>query len=176
MIYPKINSAQTIILYCEKFNFFNIVISPGSRNAPLAIGFASNKKFDCYSIVDERSAGFFALGMSQQTQKPTVLICTSGSALLNYFPAIAEAYYSDIPLIIISADRPDYKIDIGDGQTIRQKNVFGNHVASFKNLFQDINHSTASVLESNLQNLIPDSLKTAELLKLQKKFKALTKK
>ncbi len=172
MIYPKINSAQTIILYCEKFNFFNIVISPGSRNAPLAIGFASNKKFDCYSIVDERSAGFFALGMSQQTQKPTVLICTSGSALLNYFPAIAEAYYSDIPLIIISADRPDYKIDIGDGQTIRQKNVFGNHVVSFKNLFQDINHSTASVLESNLQNLIPDSLKTAELLKLQKKIQS----
>ena len=172
MIYPKINSAQTIILYCEKFNFFNIVISPGSRNAPLAIGFASNKKFDCYSIVDERSAGFFALGMSQQTQKPTVLICTSGSALLNYFPAIAEAYYSDIPLIIISADRPDYKIDIGDGQTIRQKNVFGNHVASFKNLFQDINHNTDSILESNLQNLIPDSLKTAELLKLQKKIQS----
>ena len=110
-MYPKINSAQTIILYCEKFEFFNIVISPGSRNAPLVIGFASNKKFDCYSVVDERSAGFFALGMSQQTQKPTVLICTSGSALLNYYPAVAEAYYSDIPLIIISADRAPMKLD-----------------------------------------------------------------
>ena len=168
MMYPKINSAQTIILYCEKFEFFNIVISPGSRNAPLAIGFASNKKFDCYSVVDERSAGFFALGMSQQTQKPTVLICTSGSALLNYYPAIAEAYYSDIPLIIISADRPCYKIDIGDGQTIQQKNVFGNHVIDFKNLSQDVNHSTDSILESNIQGLIPSSLKTTDLLKLQK--------
>jgi len=137
-MYPKINSAQTIILYCEKFEFFNIVISPGSRNAPLAIGFASNKKFDCYSVVDERSAGFFALGMSQQTQKPAVLICTSGSALLNYYPAVAEAYYSDIPLIIISADRPGYKIGIGDGQTIQQKNVFGNHVVDFKNLVRTL--------------------------------------
>ena len=171
-MYPKINSAQTIILYCEKFEFFNIVISPGSRNAPLAIGFASNKKFDCYSIVDERSAGFFALGMSQQTQKPAVLICTSGSALLNYYPAIAEAYYSDIPLIVISADRPDYKIGIGDGQTIQQKKVFGNHVVDFKNLIQDVNHSTGSVLESNSQSLIPDSLNTAGLLKLQKSIQS----
>ena len=169
MIYPKINSAQTIILYCEKFEFFNIVISPGSRNAPLAIGFASNDKFDCFSIVDERSAGFFALGISQQTQKPTVLVCTSGSALLNYYPAIAEAFYSDIPLIVISADRPDYKINIGDGQTIQQSNVFGNHVVDFKNLFQDVNHSTNSILESNLQKLVPDSLKKSELFKLQKK-------
>ncbi len=168
MMYPKINSAQTIILYCEMLEFFNIVISPGSRNAPLAIGFASNKKFDCYSVVDERSAGFFALGMSQQTQKPVVLVCTSGSALLNYYPAIAEAYYSDIPLIIISADRPGYKIDIGDGQTIQQKNVFGNHVVDFKNLVQDVNHNTDSVLESNTQSLIPNSLNTAGLLKLQK--------
>ena len=172
MMYPKINSAQTIILYCEKFEFFNIVISPGSRNAPLVIGFASNKKFDCYSVVDERSAGFFALGMSQQTQKPTVLICTSGSALLNYYPAVAEAYYSDIPLIIISADRPGYKIGIGDGQTIQQRNVFGNHVVDFKNLVQDVNHSADSILESNSQSLIPDSLNTTRLLKLQKKIQS----
>ncbi len=160
MMYPKINSAQTIILYCEKFEFFNIVISPGSRNAPLAIGFASNDKFNCFSIVDERSAGFFALGISQQTQKPTVLVCTSGSALLNYYPSIVEAYYSEIPLIVVSADRPNYKIDIGDGQTIQQNNVFGNHVIGFENLFQDVNHNTHSILESNLQDIIPGSLKT----------------
>jgi len=169
MMYPQINSAQTIILYCEKFEFFNIVISPGSRNAPLAIGFASNDKFKCFSIVDERSAGFFALGISQQTQKPTVLVCTSGSALLNYYPAIAEAYYSEIPLVVISADRPNYKIDIGDGQTIQQNNVFGDHVIGFENLFQDVNHSTNSILESNLQRIIPDSFKTTELLDLQRK-------
>ena len=82
MKYPSIHSAQTIIFYCEKFGFKNIVISPGSRNAPLAIGFTSSSSFNCYSIVDERSAGFFALGISQQSKIPTILVCTSGSALL----------------------------------------------------------------------------------------------
>ena len=124
MKYPSIYSAQTIILYCEKFGFKNIVISPGSRNAPLAIGFASNKNFNCYSIVDERSAGFFALGISQQLLEPVVVVCTSGSALLNYYPAVAEAYYSGLPLIVISADRPKHLINIGDGQTIFQKHAF----------------------------------------------------
>ena len=100
--YPIIPVAQTLILSCLKFDFFDVVISPGSRNVPLAIGFASNKKFKCYSIVDERSAAFFALGLSQKSKKPTILICTSGSALLNYYPAVAEAYYSEIPLIILS--------------------------------------------------------------------------
>ena len=72
--YPKIPVAQTLILSCLKFDFFDVVISPGSRNVPLAIGFASNKKFKCYSIVDERSAAFFALGLSQKSKKPTILI------------------------------------------------------------------------------------------------------
>jgi 2-succinyl-5-enolpyruvyl-6-hydroxy-3-cyclohexene-1-carboxylate synthase len=67
------------------------------------------------------------MGIAQQTKQPAVLVCTSGSALLNYYPAIAEAFYSQIPLIVISADRPQSKIDIGDGQTIRQENVFANH-------------------------------------------------
>ena len=70
MKYPSIQSAQTIILHCERFGFNNVVISPGSRNAPLAIGFASNAAFNCYSIIDERSAGFFALGISQQSKTP----------------------------------------------------------------------------------------------------------
>ena len=83
MMYPTIPSAQTILLHCSKFNITDIVISPGSRNVPLAIGFASDKKFNCYSIVDERSAGFFALGIAQQTKVPVILLCTSGTALLN---------------------------------------------------------------------------------------------
>ncbi|MEY2922007.1 MAG: hypothetical protein RL108_629, partial [Bacteroidota bacterium] len=114
----------------------NIIISPGSRNAPLTIGFASNPAFQCYSIVDERSAGFFALGIAQQTQKPVALVCTSGSALLNYYPAFAEAFYSQIPLVVLSADRPQNKIDIGDGQTIRQENVFANHSLFNANLVE----------------------------------------
>ena len=127
MIYPKIPLAQSIIEICLAKGVTNIVISPGSRNAPLIIGFVNNPKFNCYSIADERSAAFFALGIAQQFKKPVAVICTSGSALLNYYPAIAEAFYSQIPLVVISADRPLDKIDIGDGQTIRQEKVFENH-------------------------------------------------
>ena len=127
MVYPKIPLAQSIIEICLAKGIKNIVISPGSRNAPLTIGFVNNPEFNCYSIADERCAAFFALGIAQQTQKPTAVVCTSGSALLNYYPAFAEAFYSQIPLIVISADRPQSKIDIGDGQTIRQENVFKNH-------------------------------------------------
>jgi 2-succinyl-5-enolpyruvyl-6-hydroxy-3-cyclohexene-1-carboxylate synthase len=127
MIYPKIPLAQSIIEICLAKGMTTIIISPGSRNAPLTIGFVGNPAFSCYSIADERAAAFFAMGMAQQTKKPAVLVCTSGSALLNYYPAVAEAFYSQIPLIVISADRPQSKIDIGDGQTIRQENVFANH-------------------------------------------------
>jgi 2-succinyl-5-enolpyruvyl-6-hydroxy-3-cyclohexene-1-carboxylate synthase len=134
MIYPKIPLAQSIIEICLAKGITNIIISPGSRNAPLTIGFAQNPNFKCYSIADERCAAFFAVGIAQQTKKPTAVVCTSGSALLNYYPAFAEAFYSEIPFIVISADRPQDKIDIGDGQTIRQENVFQNHSVYNANL------------------------------------------
>ncbi|SRX54937.1 2-succinyl-5-enolpyruvyl-6-hydroxy-3-cyclohexene-1-carboxylic-acid synthase [Aequorivita sp. CIP111184] len=120
--------SQTLVQLCLDKDIDHIIISPGSRNAPLTIGFAENLSFKCFSIVDERCAAFFALGMAQQLKKPVAVVCTSGSALLNYYPAIAEAFYSDIPLVVISADRPSNFIDIGDGQTIRQENVFANHI------------------------------------------------
>ena len=138
MTYPKIPLAQSILQIFLAKGITNIIISPGSRNAPLTIGFASNPAFQCYSIADERAAAFFALGIAQQTRKPTVLVCTSGSALLNYYPAFAEAFYSQIPLIVISADRPQSKIDIGDGQTIRQENVFANHSLYNANLLEEV--------------------------------------
>ena len=167
-MYPKIPSAQTVILTCLELGITNVVISPGSRNIPLAVSFASNKKFSCFSIVDERSAGFFALGISQQTNKPTIVLCTSGSALLNYSPAVSESFYSEIPLIIISADRPAYKINIGDGQTINQNNVFGSNVLCSKSLLQDVVHETDKILLSNKQNLIKNSgLKIKSIEKIQ---------
>ncbi len=89
-------------------------------------------------MVDERCAAFVAIGMAQQLQKPVAVVCTSGSALLNYYPAVAEAFYSDIPLVVISADRPIERIDIGDGQTIRQKNVFENHILYSANLHSEL--------------------------------------
>ena len=138
MVYPKIPLAQSIIQICLAKGIKNIVISPGSRNAPLTIGFVNNPDFNCYSIADERCAAFFALGMAQQIQKPVAVVCTSGSALLNYYPAFAEAFYSQIPLIVISADRPQSKIDIGDGQTIRQENVFINHSLYNANLTEEV--------------------------------------
>ncbi|WP_353777791.1 2-succinyl-5-enolpyruvyl-6-hydroxy-3-cyclohexene-1-carboxylic-acid synthase [Winogradskyella sp. 3972H.M.0a.05] len=138
MKYPKIPLAQTVVSLCKAKNIEHIVISPGSRNAPLTIGFTHDPFFKCYSIVDERCAAFFALGIAQKTKHPVALVCTSGSALLNYFPAVAEAYYSDIPLVVLSADRPKYLVGIGDGQTIDQKDVYGTHALYSANLKQDI--------------------------------------
>ncbi len=157
MIYPKIPLAQSILEICLAKGITDIVISPGSRNAPLTIGFANNQDFNCYSIADERCAAFFATGMAQQLKKPVAVVCTSGSALLNYYPAVAEAFYSQIPLIVISADRPHDKIDIGDGQTIRQENVYANHIVYTASLLED-----ASVENDRLIN---EAINTAILQK-----------
>ena len=138
MIYPKIPLAQTVVTLCKAKGIKHIVISPGSRNAPLTIGFTHDDFFTCYSIVDERCAAFFALGIAQQIQEPTAVVCTSGSALLNYYPAVSEAFYSDIPLVVLSADRPKHLVGIGDGQTINQKNVYENHILYSANLKLDL--------------------------------------
>ncbi|TNJ46402.1 2-succinyl-5-enolpyruvyl-6-hydroxy-3-cyclohexene-1-carboxylate synthase [Tamlana fucoidanivorans] len=138
MKYPKIPLAQTVIQLCKTKELKHIVISPGSRNAPLTIGFSNDAYFNCYSIVDERCAAFFALGIAQKLKKPVAVVCTSGSALLNYYPAVAEAFYSDIPLIVLSADRPKHLIGIGDGQTINQRYVFENHILFSANLKLDL--------------------------------------
>ena len=150
MIYPKIPLAQTVIQLCKAKNIKHIVISPGSRSAPLTIGFTNDPFFKCYSIVDERCAAFFALGIAQQIQEPTAVVCTSGSALLNYYPAVAEAFFSDIPLVVLSADRPKHLVGIGDGQTINQKYVFENHVLYSANLKLDLKADKNSPEEEEL--------------------------
>lgn len=155
MSYPKNELAQLVIAYCAAYKIEDIVISPGSRNAPLTIGFTNHPTFKAYSIADERCAAFFALGIAQQKRKPVAVVCTSGSALLNYYPAFAEAFYSDIPLVVISADRPKHLIDIGDGQTIRQENVLEKHSLSNANLIADVNESKQNA------SLLQDALRTA---------------
>ena len=160
MKHSKIPVAQSIVSLCISKGITQVVISPGSRNAPLTIEFTKNPAIKAYSIVDERCAAFFGLGIAQQIQKPVALVCTSGSALLNYYPAIAEAFYSDIPLVVISADRPVERIDIGDGQTIRQKNVFENHIMYSANLYSEIvpvetitdKHLKQKIVESRRHN------------------------
>lgn len=106
----------------------NVIISPGSRNTPLILAFDNYDKIKKHVVIDERTAGFIALGMAQTMQSPVALVCTSGTAVLNYSPAVAEAYYQGVPLIVISADRPSCWIDQDDSQTIRQPGVLDNFV------------------------------------------------
>lgn len=120
-----------------------IVLSPGSRNAPLTISFARNPSIEVFNVVDERSAGFIALGMSLKSKEPVAICCTSGSALLNYAPAVAEAYYQHIPLIVISADRPSEWVDQRDGQTINQVNALTNYVKASYQISADLSHEDA---------------------------------
>jgi 2-succinyl-5-enolpyruvyl-6-hydroxy-3-cyclohexene-1-carboxylate synthase len=152
--YPKIPLAQAVIEIFRQKEIQHIVISPGSRNAPLTMGFTNQEAFTCYSLADERCAAFFALGLAQQLQKPVAVVCTSGSAVLNYYPAVAEAFYSQIPLLIVSADRPKNKIDIGDGQTIRQENVFANHIVFSANLTENASEHNDSLILSAIETAI----------------------
>ncbi|MDM1463300.1 2-succinyl-5-enolpyruvyl-6-hydroxy-3-cyclohexene-1-carboxylic-acid synthase [Myroides odoratimimus] len=154
MNYPQIELAQSIIEICKAKNIQHIIISPGSRNAPLTIGFASDPFFTCYSLADERCAAFFGMGIAQQTAFPIALVCTSGSALLNYYPAVAEAFYSQIPMVIISADRPTSKIDIGDGQTIRQRNVYENHIVYNANLTEEASNENDILINNAINTAI----------------------
>lgn len=128
------------------FGIEHIVLSPGSRNGALSTHFTHHPKFKTYSIVDERCAGFVALGMAQQLRKPVVLCCTSGSAAANYYPAVTEAFYQNIPLIVLTADRPEHLVDNFDGQTIRQKNLFELH--SYHNTQLTEDESTESLTDN----------------------------
>jgi 2-succinyl-5-enolpyruvyl-6-hydroxy-3-cyclohexene-1-carboxylate synthase len=122
---------QQLANLCVQKGIQEAIICPGSRNAALTIAFTSNKSLHCISISDERSAGFIALGKAIATNKPTVLICTSGTAALNFHPAVAEAYFQKIPLLVITADRPPEWIHQHDGQTVFQAECFGKHVNAF---------------------------------------------
>lgn len=104
------------------------VISPGSRSTPLAYAFMKQEGIVTYRQIDERSAGFYALGLAKASNSPVVLICTSGTAAANYFPAIVEAYYARVPLLVVTADRPHELREVGAPQAINQINLFGSHV------------------------------------------------
>jgi 2-succinyl-5-enolpyruvyl-6-hydroxy-3-cyclohexene-1-carboxylate synthase len=127
MISDKKHIQQLAVLLLKK-GISDIVISPGSRNAPMINTFAGIQEFNCLNIVDERSAAYFALGLALAKQRPVAVVCTSGTASLNYAPAVAEAFYQNIPLIVLTADRPDYWIDQAESQCIRQENIYRNFV------------------------------------------------
>ncbi len=113
---------------CATHGIRHAIIAPGSRSAPLAIAFARYPTIQTKTIFDERSSAFIALGMAQHLQSPVVLICTSGTAVYNFAPAIAEAYFQQVPLLILTADRPVEWIGQQDGQTIHQQQIYGKHV------------------------------------------------
>jgi 2-succinyl-5-enolpyruvyl-6-hydroxy-3-cyclohexene-1-carboxylate synthase len=108
-----------------------VVISPGSRSTPMAMVMAEHPDLNLHIHVDERSAAFFALGIAKAKQKPVAILCTSGTAATNYYPAIVEAHYSRVPLIVLTADRPHELRDVGAPQAIDQNQLYGNHVKWF---------------------------------------------
>ena len=110
-----------------------VVISPGSRSTPLSILFCEHK-FKIFVNIDERSSGFFALGIAKEQVRPVVLICTSGSAVANYLPAIVEARYSGVPLIVLTADRPPELRSVGAPQAIDQNKIFNNFTKYYEEL------------------------------------------
>ena len=128
---------------CARKAVLQAILSPGSRCAPLTLAFCRHPAIEVKTVSDERSAAFIALGMAQMTGKPVILVCTSGSAALNYSPAVAEAFYQQVPLLLFTADRPPEWIDQLDGQTIRQSNIYGKHVKASYELPVDYSHPDA---------------------------------
>lgn len=134
--YANVNSlwAGVLVETLARVGVQHAVISPGSRSTPLTFALARHPKIEATPVLDERSAAFFALGIARRTRRPVVLLCTSGTAGANYFPAIIEAQESGVPLLVITADRPPELRDCGSGQTINQQKLFGDHVNFFHEL------------------------------------------
>lgn len=133
MYTDKKNILQLVALL-QAHGVTKVVLCPGSRNVPIVHTLAGNPAFTCYSVTDERSAGYFALGLALHGGQPAAVCCTSGTALLNLHPAVAEAFYQKVPLVVISADRPAGWIGQMDGQTVPQPGVFHTLVKKSVNL------------------------------------------
>jgi 2-succinyl-5-enolpyruvyl-6-hydroxy-3-cyclohexene-1-carboxylate synthase len=128
---------------CAKKNILNAILCPGSRSAALTISFVRHPKIKTFSISDERSAGFIGMGMALQTNQTVALVCTSGSAAYNFAPAVVEAFFQEIPLLVLTADRPSEWIHQYDGQTIYQNEIYGKHVKKSFNLPSDYSNTDA---------------------------------
>ena len=136
----RLQPIYDIAALCAARNIHQAILCPGSRNAPLILAFSRHPDIHCKSITDERSAAFIALGIGQQLKRPAVVVSTSGSAAFNFAPAVSEAYFARIPLLIFTADRPTEWVGQQDGQTIIQHNIFGSHVKRSYQLPQEYDH------------------------------------
>lgn len=135
------------------------VVCPGSGNASLILAIAANKDIKCYNMVDERCAGYFALGIAKQQKKPVALITSSGSAVLNLAPSIAEAYYQYVPLIVITADRPPEMVNQGYNQTINQNKIYSNYTKSFFSMSAFLNGGNLHYLQREISKMFLKSTK-----------------
>ncbi len=142
MILSDKKGIQQIVITLAQLGLQEVILCPGSRDAPLMISFNRHPDFHCTGIRDERSAGFFALGKALEKKEPVAVVCTSGSAALNFAPAISEAYYQRIPLIVLTADRPKEWTDQGDGQTINQTGLYKNYIRKSFDLKGDLRNKS----------------------------------
>lgn len=133
-MYTELKTYQFIISMLKKYGIKNMVLSAGSRNVPFVHSVEKDSYFNCYSVVDERSAGYFALGMAQETNEPVLISCTASTASCNYYPPVAEAYYQNVPMIILTSDRDPRMLGQREDQMIDQVNMFDRHVKKSVNL------------------------------------------
>lgn len=133
-MYSDKKSVLELVALLVKHEVKQIVVCPGSRNAPIVQTLVNHPYFNCHRVTDERGAAFYALGLALHGGRPAAVCCTSGTALLNMYPAVAEAFYQQAPLVVISADRPAAWIGQMDGQTVPQPNAFGRVAKKSVNL------------------------------------------
>lgn len=147
-MYGQVIVEELVRLGCSIF-----CIAPGSRSAPLTVAAARHPDVRTFMSFDERSLGFFALGHARATHKATAIIVTSGTAVVNLFPAVAEAFNDEIPLILLTADRPPELRQVGANQTIDQVKIFGTHVRYFFDVPTPDNRISAQVIK----NIVADA-------------------
>ena len=121
---PKYITNHILMNLLSKFGVANLVLSSGSRNIPFVSAVETDPRFECYSVVDERNAAFFALGISQQLDEPVAIACTSGTAASNYLTGVTEAFYSHAPLVVLTFDRSPYLLHQIETQKIDQPSIF----------------------------------------------------
>ncbi|MCF8242685.1 MAG: 2-succinyl-5-enolpyruvyl-6-hydroxy-3-cyclohexene-1-carboxylic-acid synthase [Melioribacteraceae bacterium] len=155
----NIAAAECFVNQLASLGLKNAFISPGSRSTPLIFALQKNKAIKKHIIIDERSSGFFALGSAKFTNKPSLLITTSGTAVAELYPSIIEAYNSRIPLIVCTADRPHELKNTGANQTINQENIFKNHIRKFLNVdIRSMENSLFHKLKKDVINIYHTAL------------------
>lgn len=133
-MYTDLKSYQLIISLLKQYGITHCVLSAGSRNVPFVHSIEEDPEFHCYSVVDERSAGYFALGLAQELNEPVVISCTSSTATCNYWPPVAEAFYQGVPIVVLTSDRDPAMLGQWEDQMIDQVGMYDRHVRKSVNL------------------------------------------